>query len=81
MGNQDSIKSIEPNSARKSGLESSAPDLATGLFVQDRFDQVVAMLNKAFVENTPPFAGDLENELYKKILVVFKDYTPPSMSE
>ena len=36
---QDSIKSIEqPNSARKSGLESSAPDLATGLFVQERFD-------------------------------------------
>ena len=39
LGNQDSIKSIEQaNSARKSGLESSAPDLANATFMQDRFD-------------------------------------------
>ena len=32
---------------------------------EQKYSQVVAIFEKAFRDNTPPFLGDLENELYK----------------
>ena len=40
-----------------------------GAFQEDKFNEVVEHLEKAYAEGgSPPFAGDLENETYKGIL-------------
>ena len=43
---------------------------------EQKYAQVVAVFEKAFVDNIPPFLGDLENELYKQILLKIREFQP-----
>jgi len=37
-------------------------------FDEDKFNEIIENIEKAFNDGTPPYAGDLENETYKAIL-------------
>ena len=49
-------------------------------FNQEKFTAVTDALSKAFKEGAVPFQGDLENETYKEITQVFREFNP-SVSE
>ena len=44
-----------------------------GALSEEKFEEIMEALNKAFVEGNPPYAGDLENETYKGILQAIRD--------
>ena len=56
----------------------SSPDEG---FNAEKFAEVVEIFERAYGEGaTPPFAGDLENELYKTILQSIRDFNASEVS-
>lgn len=47
-------------------------------FSEAKFNEIVEIMEKVYVEGATPFAGDLENETYKAILQAIRDF---NMSE
>ena len=46
-----------------------------GSFSEQRFEDLLGVMARAYTEGgNPPFAGDLENELYKCILQGIRDF-------
>ena len=53
----------------------------SGAFSEEKYEEIMDALNKAFVEGNPPYAGDLENETYKTILQAIRDLNTSEMSK
>lgn len=47
--------------------------LIDGAFNEEKFAEILDVINKAFVEGNAPYAGDLENETYKAIIQAIRD--------
>ena len=43
---------------------------------EEKYEQICAIFERAYREAQPPFAGDLENEVYKQILNRIRTYQP-----
>ena len=52
-----------------------------GALSEEKFEEIMEALNKAFVEGNPPYAGDLENETYKAILQAIRDLNTAEMNK
>ena len=52
-----------------------------GAFSEEKFEELMEALNKAFVEGNPPYAGDLENETYKAIMQAIRDLNTSEMNK
>lgn len=50
-------------------------------FSEEKLNELLEAMNKAFVEGNPPYAGDLENETYKAIMQAIRDLNSSEMNK
>ncbi|TNV76095.1 hypothetical protein FGO68_gene10224 [Halteria grandinella] len=59
-----------------SGHEASTDSVSQTELDEDKYEQICSLFERAYKEAQPPFAGDLENEVYKSILNRIRTYQP-----
>mmetsp|Transcript_32308 Transcript_32308/g.42784 ORF Transcript_32308/g.42784 Transcript_32308/m.42784 type:complete len:158 (-) Transcript_32308:120-593(-) len=53
----------------------------SGSFSEEKFEEIMDAMTKAFVEGNPPYAGDLENETYKAIIQAIRDLNTSELNK